>query len=175
MSESISKLLYEDLSIYNVKKDMASWQKNILILLFFFYYKSFRAILLYRIAHHYLINKKKNRYILSEFVKNIFSPIEIASDTVIGPKIHFPHPQCIVIGGGIIGKNVYIYQGVTIGVKNKNDDYATIDDNALLSAGSKILGGVHLGKNSKVGANAVVIKDVPSESVVGGIPARILY
>lgn len=174
MSESLSKLLEEDLSIYKGTKNMGPCGKKTLCFLFFFAYKSFRAILLYRISHHFLIHNKKKRYIFSEFMKNMFSPIEISSDTIIGPKIHFPHPQCIVIGGGVIGKNVYIYQGVTIGVKKKGDNYATIEDNVLLSAGSKILGEVHLGKNSKIGANAVVIDDVLSESVVGGIPAKII-
>ena len=74
----------------------------------------------------------------------------------------------------VIGKNVVIGQGVTVGGRSKAYEVPIIEDNCYISSGAKILGSVTIGKNSIVGANAVVIKDVPANSVVAGIPAKII-
>ena len=89
-----------------------------------------------------------------------------------------PHPQCIVIGGATIGENVTVQQGVTIGANIDKADsgrkYPIIRDNVLIGAGAKVLGPLTVGCNSIIGANAVVINDVPEHSVAVGIPARIV-
>lgn len=85
--------------------------------------------------------------------------------------LYLPHPDGIVIGEkSIIGKNVTIYQQVTIGQNHKK--YPIIGNNVIIYAGAKIIGNVHIGDNSIIGANAVVTKDVPSNSIWGGNPAR---
>jgi len=84
------------------------------------------------------------------------------------------HPQCIVIGGGKLGNNIDIAQGVTIGLKDKENEYPTIGDNVHLGAGCTILGDINIGDNSRVGANAVVITDVPKNSIAVGLPAKII-
>ena len=83
----------------------------------------------------------------------------------------------IVIGEtSVIGNNVCLYQGVTLGgvrqVKGKR--HPTLSDNVVIGAGAKVLGPILVGKNSKIGANSVVTRNVPSNTVVVGIPARVV-
>lgn len=97
-------------------------------------------------------------------------------------KITFPHPHNIVIGNNVtIGKNCVIYQNVTLGKKGtfylddgNINDYPNIGDNVIIYAGAMIIGNVKIGNNVIVGANSVVTIDVPDNSIVGGIPAKIL-
>ncbi len=74
-----------------------------------------------------------------------------------------------------IGKNITIYQQVTIGENGFGSESAVIGDNVVIGAGAKIIGPVNIGDDVIIGANAVVTKDVPNNQVVGGIPAKILY
>ena len=83
----------------------------------------------------------------------------------------------VVIGEtSIIGDNVTIYQGVTLGgtKRIKKKRHPTISDNVIIGAGAKVLGPIKVGKNSKIGANSVVTKNVPSNTTVVGIPGRII-
>jgi len=90
-----------------------------------------------------------------------------------------PHPKCIYFHSqSAIGENFTISQGVTIGgnlYKTKNGRRSPIiGDNVLLGAGAKVLGPVEVGDNSIIGANAVVVKDIPENSVAAGVPARVV-
>ncbi len=83
----------------------------------------------------------------------------------------------IVIGETcIIGNDVTIYQGVTLGGtgKEKGKRHPTLDDNVLVATGAKVLGSITIGENSKVGAGSVVLKDVPADSTVVGIPGKVV-
>ena len=87
------------------------------------------------------------------------------------------HGMGIVIGEtSIIGDNVTIYHGVTLGGVSlaKGKRHPTIGNNVLIGAGAKILGNITIGDNSKIGANSVVLKAVPENSVAVGIPAKLL-
>lgn len=97
-------------------------------------------------------------------------------------KVIFPHPHNLVIGNSvIIGQNCIIYQNVTIGKKGTfylddgtENDYPIIGDNVIIYAGAVIIGKVVIGNNVVIGANAVVTSDIPDNSIVGGIPAKII-
>ncbi|MFV0194106.1 serine acetyltransferase [Empedobacter falsenii] len=88
----------------------------------------------------------------------------------------FPHPIGIVIGKGVnIGQNCVIYQNVTIGVKSREDRvYPSIGNNVIISANCVIIGNITIGNNVTIGASAVVLKDIPDNSIVVGNPARII-
>ncbi len=87
------------------------------VIMFFFINRGFRAVLCHRISA-YFYSKNKNIYNLFKPLEIIFNNIEISTHVDIGPGFLLPHPQCIVIGGGRIGSNVAIFQGVTIGLKS---------------------------------------------------------
>lgn len=136
---------------------------------------SFKAIIYYKIAHFFY--KKKNYFIarlLSERLKRK-TGIEIHPGAVIGKNFFIDHGTGIVIGETtIIGDNVTIFHGVTLGgISNTKDKrHPTIKDNVVIGCGAKVLGNITIGKNSKVGANAVVVKDVPPNITVVGVPAN---
>lgn len=105
--------------------------------------------------------------------------VECAAQTQIGPGLYFPHTGGIVIGATRIGSRCVVYHQVTLGAKIIDMPFTpslrpTIGDNVVLSAGSKILGGVTIGDGAIVAANAVVTKDVAAGDVVGGVPATII-
>ncbi len=93
-----------------------------------------------------------------------------------GSGLYFPHPCGIVIGDNvIIGENVTIYQGVTIGTKSYDvREYPIISNNVVIYAGAKIFGSICIGRSSIIGANAVVFKNIPDDSLAMGVPAKIV-
>ncbi|TAJ45186.1 serine O-acetyltransferase [Methanofollis fontis] len=138
----------------------------------------FRAIYFYRVNNRIVRNKIRFIGPFFRFMGSALTGIRISPYADIGSGLFIPNAQCIVIGYGVeIGKNVTIYQGVTIGIVpgKKRDERTTpiIGDNVMLGAGSKILGPVSIGDNSIIGANAVVVRDVPANSVATGVPAEV--
>lgn len=109
-------------------------------------------------------------------IGRFFTGIEIHPGARIGTSFFIDHGMGVVIGETtIIGDNVTIYQGVTLGGtgKEKGKRHPTIGNNVVIGAGAKILGNILVGDNSYIGSNAVVIKDVPPNSTVVGVPGRI--
>jgi serine O-acetyltransferase len=103
--------------------------------------------------------------------------IDIHPAARFGRRVFIDHGVGVVIGEtAVIGDDVLIYQQVTLGgvSTNKGKRHPTIENNVVIGAGSKVLGNITIGENSKVGANSVVIKDVPPDSTAIGIPARVL-
>ncbi|MFH1426768.1 MAG: DapH/DapD/GlmU-related protein [Candidatus Kerfeldbacteria bacterium] len=102
--------------------------------------------------------------------------ISISRHATIGPGVFINHFSGIFVHkDAVIGKNVILSQGVTVGVKG--DAYSgapTIGDDVTIAAGAKILGPVKVGDGATIGANAVVVKDVAVKSVVGGVPAKVI-
>lgn len=90
----------------------------------------------------------------------------------IGGGLYLEHGFSTIITAKSIGKNCWINQQVTIGFKNSKSPI--IGDNVRISCGAKILGGIKIGNNAIIGANAVVIKDVPDNAIVGGVPAKVI-
>lgn len=112
---------------------------------------------------------------LGKIVNPLCRPMStlLISTDIIGPGLFIQHGFATIISAKSIGANCWINQQVTIGYSNA-DDCPTIGDNVTISAGAKLIGAVTLGNNSKVGANAVVVKNVPANSTVVGVPARIV-
>lgn len=110
------------------------------------------------------------------YFTTIWFSTEISPDAHIGPGAYFPHPPGIVIGGkAVIGANVSIYQGVTVGRADSRDHKVPIImDNVKVYAGAKVLGSITVGRGSVIGANAVVLRDVPEGHAAVGVPARIM-
>ena len=103
--------------------------------------------------------------------------IEIHPGAKIGKGLFIDHGMGVVIGETAeIGDNVTLFQGVTLGGtgKEKGKRHPTVHDNAVIGAGAKVLGSITIGKNARIGANAVVIREVPANSVVVGVPGRVV-
>jgi len=139
-------------------------------------YSGLHAIWSHRIAH--ALHKRKF-YFLARVISQIsrfFTGIEIHPGAKIGNRLFIDHGMGVVIGETCeIGDNVTIYQGVTLGGtgKEKGKRHPTVKDNALIATGAKVLGSITIGENAKVGAGSVVLRDVPPDSTVVGIPGRI--
>lgn len=139
----------------------------------------FAPVLLYRVA--YACQRRRLTPVAKAFslLNFLLFGIEIAVVCRIGPGLFFPHTHGTVIGAYRIGSNAIIYQGVTIGARDLVFTYdekhrPVLGDGVLLGAGAKILGGICVGNNVIVAANAVVITSVPDHCVAGGVPAKIL-
>ena len=98
--------------------------------------------------------------------------IEIGKDVTLGEGVYFVHPVGVVIGGtSRIGNRVRFYGSNTVGTANDNG-YPVVEDDVWIGAGARILGPIRIGARSRIGANAVVVSDVPPDSVAVGIPAK---
>lgn len=104
--------------------------------------------------------------------------MEVPATLDIGPGLIVTHTHGIVLGAAAIGRNVTIYQQVTLGALEADFQFdpslrPIIEDDVVLAAGAKVLGGVRVGSGSTVGANAVVLCDVPPQHIAVGVPARV--
>ena len=140
-------------------------------------YPGLHAIWLHRIAHHFY---KKNWVVFPRMI-NTFSRfltgIDIHPGAKLGPGLFIDHGMGLVIGETAeLGSNVTLYQGVTLGGTGKEQGkrHPTIGNNVVVSSGAKVLGSFKVGDNSKIGSGSVVLKEVPPNSVVVGIPGRIV-
>ena len=167
----ISIFFYADIRAAQ-KRDPAAKSFIEIILL----YPGLHALVYYRIAHAlYKIRLFFLARLLSQTCR-FFTSIEIHPGAKIGKRFFIDHGFGVVIGEtAILGDDVLLYQGSTLGgtgiVKGKR--HPTIGNNVVIGAGAKVLGNIIIGDNSYIGANAVVIKDVPSNSTVVGVPGRI--
>lgn len=142
-----------------------------------FLYPSFKAILSYRVAHKLY---RKKHYFLARWVSQRAvrkTGIEIHPGARIGKGLFIDHGTGVIIGEtAVVGNNVTLYQGVTLGGtgKEKGKRHPTLRDNVMVSAGAKVIGSFTIGENSKIGAGSVVIEAVPPNCTVVGVPGRIV-
>ncbi|MDO5707124.1 MAG: serine O-acetyltransferase [Andreesenia angusta] len=140
-------------------------------------YPGLHAIFVHRI-NHWLYNRRL--FFLSRIMSNIvrlITGVEIHPGAKIGRGVFIDHGMGVVIGETAeIGDNVTIYQGVTLGGTGKDTGkrHPTIRNNVVVSSGAKVLGPFTVGENSKIGAGAVVLKEVPPNCTVVGVPGRIV-
>ena len=153
------------------KRDPAA--NNFLEIIFF--YPGLHALLIYKLAN--ILWKLKLTFFakIISYLARILTGIEIHPAAKIGKQLFIDHGHGVVIGEtSAIGNNVLIYHGVTLGGTslNKGKRHPTIEDEVIIGAGAKILGPILIGKGARVGANAVVTKDVISYDTVMGSPAK---
>ena len=140
-------------------------------------YPSFWATISHRVAHHFY---KKKHYFIARLISQIsrfLTGIEIHPGAKIGKGFFIDHGMGVVIGETtIIGDNVLVYQGVTLGGTGKDTGkrHPTIGNFVTIGAGAKVLGNITIEDNSNIGAGSVVIDNVPEHSTVVGIPGRIV-
>ncbi|MFJ8263960.1 serine O-acetyltransferase EpsC [Rummeliibacillus sp. NPDC094406] len=140
-------------------------------------YSGLHAIWSHRIAHALY---KRKFYFIARSVSQIsrfFTGIEIHPGAKIGRRFFIDHGMGVVIGETCeIGNNVTLYQGVTLGGtgKEKGKRHPTLEDNVLVATGAKVLGSITIGENSKIGAGSVVLKPVPPNATVVGIPGKVV-
>ncbi|WP_223703257.1 serine O-acetyltransferase [Sutcliffiella deserti] len=140
-------------------------------------YSGLHAIWSHRLAHAFFNMKLFFIARIISQVSRFFTGIEIHPGAKIGRRFFIDHGMGVVIGETCeIGNNVTVFQGVTLGGtgKEKGKRHPTILDNALIATGAKVLGSITVGENSKIGAGSVVLKDVPENSTVVGIPGKIV-
>ncbi len=141
-------------------------------------YPGLHAIWFYRIAHWYWTHRLYWLGRLTSHIGRALSGVEIHPGAQIGPGFFIDHGMGVVIGETAeIGTNVTLYHGVTLGGTSwkKGKRHPTLEDDVVVGAGAKILGPIRIGARTRVGANAVVVKDVPPDSVVVGIPGRVTH
>ena len=141
----------------------------------FLLYPTIHALIAYRISHYLYINKLFFLARLISQISRFFTGIEIHPGAKIGRGLVIDHCMGVVIGEtSEIGDNVILYHGVTLGGtgKDKGKRHPTVGNNVVIGAGAKVLGPIYIGSNSKIGANSVVLNNVPEGATAVGIPAK---
>lgn len=167
----ISVFFYGDIRAAQKRDPAAKSFIEVLLL-----YQGLHALVTYRIAHALY---KMRLFFFARWLSQIarwMTGIEIHPGAKIGKRFFIDHGMGVVIGEtSIIGDDVLLYQGATLGGTGieKGKRHPTVGNNVVIGTGAKILGNITIGDNSYIGANAVVIKDVPPNSTVVGVPGRI--
>lgn len=142
-----------------------------------FCYQGLHAIWLHRLSHHFYL---KGWVLFPRIISNLarfLTGIEIHPGATIGEGLFIDHGAGIVIGETAeIGRNVTLYQGVTLGGtgKEKGKRHPTVGNNVVVASGAKVLGSFSVGDHAKIGAGSVVLKEVPANATVVGIPGKVV-
>jgi serine O-acetyltransferase len=140
-------------------------------------YPGLHALWMHRLAHWLWEEKVPVIPRLISHINRLLTGIEIHPGAKIGKGVFIDHGMGVVIGETAeVGDNVTLYQGVTLGGtgKERGKRHPTVGRNVVIAAGAKVLGPISIGEDSKVGAGAVVISDVPSHSTVVGVPGKVV-
>ncbi|MDI3482895.1 MAG: serine O-acetyltransferase [Candidatus Methanomethylophilaceae archaeon] len=139
--------------------------------------QGYHAIRIYRRSHELWTKGKYRRARFLNYLGHILTGADIHPGAIIGKGVFIDHAVGVVIGETtIIGDNVCIYQGVTLGgvSSEKGKRHPTIEDNVVIGADATILGNITIGHNTRIGAGSVVLKDVPPNSTVVGVPGKVI-
>ena len=140
-------------------------------------YPGLHAVLWHRVAHRYY---RRRKYLLARLISQVarfFTGIEIHPGARLGRGLFIDHGMGVVIGEtAAIGENVTLFQGVTLGGTGTETGkrHPTVGNNVMIAANATLLGAIRVGDNSKIGAGSVVIRDVPPEATVVGVPGRVV-
>ncbi len=141
------------------------------------YFKGFQAIQAYRVAHWLWVSGRKDlAYFVQMRVSELFG-VDIHPAAKVGQGIMIDHAHSIVIGEtAVVGDNVSMLHAVTLGGTGKEDDirHPNIGNGVLIGAGAKVLGNLKIGNCSRIAAGSVVLRDVPENTTVAGVPAKIV-
>jgi serine O-acetyltransferase len=139
---------------------------------FVYHYCGLRATVLYRISHALFLARVPLLPGMLFRWNITLHGFDCPPSVVIGPGLYVPHPVGTVITAKSIGANVTLVSAITIGMRG-DSGFPTIEDGVYVGCGARILGGITIGSEAQIGANAVVIKDVPSGAIAVGVPAQI--
>ncbi|OLC44148.1 MAG: serine O-acetyltransferase [Nitrospirae bacterium 13_1_40CM_4_62_6] len=166
------KTIRDDLAVV-FERDPAATNRLEVILT----YAGFHALIAYRLAHWLHVWGVPSLPRLVSQVARLFTGVEIHPAAKIGRGFFIDHGTGVVIGETAeIGDYVTLFQGVTLGGtgKERGKRHPTLGNHVVVGAGAKILGGIKIGDNVKIGANSVGLKSVPANSTVIGVPARVI-
>jgi len=142
-----------------------------------FCYPGLHAIWVHRLSHWLWVHRFKFVARVISQVTRSLTGIEIHPGARIGHRFFIDHGMGVVIGETAeVGDCVTLYHGVTLGgtTLSKGKRHPTLENNVVVGAGAKVLGAITIGENSRIGANAVVVKSVPPDSVVVGVPGEVV-
>lgn len=135
-----------------------------------------KAIRIYRISRFFYLRRLIFISRFFDYLNYFFHNSYISGKSKIGENTFFAYGGIGVVlhNDTIVGDNCMLGQGITIGGRSGSKSPPIIGDNVYISAGARVLGDIEIGDNSTIGANAVVIKDVPENSIVAGVPAKLI-
>lgn len=168
---AVFRTLYEDIKTV-LDRDPAA--RNALEV--FFCYSGFHALTMHRVSHWLWCHKLKSLARFNAMLARFFTGVEIHPAAKIGRRFFIDHGMGVVIGETAeIGDDVTIYHGVTLGGVSlkKEKRHPTIGNNVIIGAGAKVLGPFKVGDRVRIGANSVVLHEVPDDATVVGVPGRI--
>lgn len=168
---AVFRTLYEDIKTV-LDRDPAA--RNALEV--FLCYSGFHALTMHRVSHWLWCHKLKSLARFNAMLARFFTGVEIHPAAKIGRRFFIDHGMGVVIGETAeVGDDVTIYHGVTLGGVSlkKEKRHPTIGNNVIIGAGAKVLGPFKVGDRVRIGANSVVLHEVPDDATVVGVPGRI--
>ena len=172
MRDTFFGRLIEDVDSYMVRDPAARSRIEVILC-----YSGYHAILFYRFAN---LAWRRKFYLIGRLISNLarfITGIEIHPGAEIGQRFFIDHGMGVVVGEtSKIGDDVTLYQGVTLGGTSleKGKRHPTIGDGVIIGSGAQVLGPLNVSEGARIGANAVVLQDVPQGATVVGIPAKIV-
>jgi serine O-acetyltransferase len=172
MNDTFFERLTEDVDSYIVRDPAARSRIEVILC-----YSGYHAILFYRFAN---LAWRNRFYLVGRLISNLgrfITGIEIHPGAEIGQRFFIDHGMGVVVGEtSKVGDDVTLYQGVTLGGTSleKGKRHPTIGDGVIIGSGAQVLGPLNVGSGARIGANAVVLQDVPQGATMVGIPAKIV-